>query len=428
MMGWLWLLPLGVRCACEYSYRSGPVPSSRPVAAGMFIPPYAYTPAANVLPPFNCSGHTILNLTARGLQSLNSDTFILDTCKDVTDIFLGCNDFDSIGPGAFNGLNLQFLWLIQNPSFVTINNRAFNGLTVGFLFLGFNPSLATISPGAFDGITVKQMLGLGYNPLLATIDPEAFDGLTVKTLFLSNNPSLDLKALVGVLIPLTVTEIDLTNNGFTFVPERLFANKPNLTIYMSGNPSDCSSNAYAPSKVTCSCAASYFDNSQKLVGGEDGYCICPAGQYAPQIPSTGVCLQCPINTYSETSNELPNCTVCPDQYISNAGSTSASDCVIDPVWQARERQRKAVAEAKLVAETAAHEAQEHENEVQNRDNLIILIAAVVITLLMVIGGGGALYRSQRQNLALTEQLNKVAEQREELSSKGIEISYLRNWR
>ena len=61
-----------------------------------------------------------------------------------------------------------------------------------------------------------------------------------------------------------------------------------------------------------------------------------------------------------------------------------------------------------------------------------MLSAIVVVLLTVIGGV-VLYRSNLKNLALTKQLNKglltqVAEQDQILSSQGVEIAYLRDWR
>ena len=168
-----------------------------------------------------------------------------------------------------------------------------------------------------------------------------------------------------------------------------------LTIDFSSNPSECNFNASSPTNVTCRCASNYFstDYHDTLVGGEDGHCICPAGQYA----KFGVrCQQCDPDTYSDVANLNLACTACRNLYISSVGSTSASDCHIDP------------------------------------EIITIMLSAIVVVLLTVIGGV-VLYRSNLKNLALTKQLNKglltqVAEQDQILSSQGVEIAYLRDWR
>jgi putative NADH-flavin reductase len=97
------------------------------------------------------------------------------------------------------------------------------------------------------------------------------------------------------------------------------------------------------------------------------------------------------------------------------------------VWEAQEAQLAAETE-KNNAQEAQLAAETEKNNAQERQNLIMIISASVVTLLLVVGGGSALYRSHRQNVALTEQLNKVAEQHEELTSQGMEIAYLRDWR
>ena len=51
---WCW-----VGCGCSHW-----VPCARATSAVWAYIPTAYTPATDVLPPFNCSGHTVMNLTA----------------------------------------------------------------------------------------------------------------------------------------------------------------------------------------------------------------------------------------------------------------------------------------------------------------------------------------------------------------------------
>ena len=65
---------------------------------------------------------------------------------------------------------------------------------------------------------------------------------------------------------------------------------------------------------------------------------------------------------------------------------------------------------------------------EKRGTLIAIFFASGFVLILAVVGGGALYHSHMQNLALTEQLHKVAEQHEALNSQGMEIAYWRNWR
>ena len=434
MLSWLWLLPLGVQCSCNL--------------ADMHIPNDAYKPAADVQPPFDCSGQTVMDLTHRGLRFLDNTTFNLDSCKHVEKIYLSCNDFTTIGNGSFNGLSLQILYLSSNPSLATISTGAFNGLIVHLqLHLNINPSLVSINTGAFYGLIVG-VLDLRNNRLLATVTPGAFNGLNVHTLWLSYNPSLRLDTLGGVLSPLTMlNQLYLASSGITVVPVGLFANLTDqlMNLNMANNPSQCTLDE---SKVTCKCATSYFDHSQQLSGGDDGNCICLAGQYT----KFGMCQQCPPNTYSNKPNEHQNCTACSDKYISNVGSTNASDCHIDPVIQAQQEtlkaqqetlkaqqqainasaaQLQAQQEARLQAERANNATAENlrleqeRNDAQERENLITIFSAIVVVLVMVIGGAW-LYYFHKKNLALTKQLNEGLQAR--VSEQHEEIAYLRDWR
>ena len=289
----------------------------------------------------------------------------------------------------------------------------------------------------------------------------------MKALHLNFNSALRLESFTEASTDLNQLEsIYLEGCGISVVPNGSFANLPELkSIDMRGNPSVCQMNSSAPGKVSCNFASDNFNNSQEMPGGGDGYCLCPTGQYL----SLNSCLHCPASTYSDVPNNWASCTACAPGNVSDAGSTDASQCRDDPLVQAEreknvvEKEKNAALQdaanattAKLRAEVAAHEASEErnaalqkaqlqaerannataanlrleqeKNATQERESLIMALSASAVTLLLVVGGWDALYRSHRHNSALTQQLNKVAEQHEELASQGMEIAYLRNWR
>ena len=404
----------------------------------------AYRPPDYASPPFDCTGHDSIDLTNRGLPSFDMNaTLQFETCSTITTLWLGCNNFVTLERGAFQGLS-----------------------KLQTLFLRFNPVLHTLIPGVFKGLGKLYTLWLNYNPTLVTLSPRVFEGLTkLQTLCLGGNQALSLESFTEASTDLNqLTKIVLLNSGITAVPNGFFANLPKLKyIKMSRNPSVCKVvDSSAPGKVTCKCASDYFNSSQKMAGGGDGYCLCPAGQYV-RINS---CSQCPANTYSDVPNTSPNCTSCAPGNISEVGSTDASQCRVNPLLKAQaqltaETAAKLTAQttareaseeknaalqkaiiaanltaettanltaetaAKLTAETTAREASEERNAAQERENLIIIFSAIAVVLLMVFGGAW-LYYLHKTNLALTKQLNEglltqVAEQHEEMV-------YLRNWR
>ena len=120
-----------------------------------------------MLPPFDCTGRSAINLTNRGLQSLDNNTFMLDTCRNVTAIYLGCHpDGLEMKSDVFQGLTLETLDLRYNRKHVTLGARAFNNLTVKSLYLSHN-----------DGTII-------WRPSY-----RAFEGATVEKIYLNNNPS-----------------------------------------------------------------------------------------------------------------------------------------------------------------------------------------------------------------------------------------------
>ena len=77
-----------------------------------------------------------------------------------------------------------------------------------------------------------------------------------------------------------LTKLDLTGLGLTVVHLGFFDGLNQLqTLVMAENPSECSVNT---SKFTCECARDAFVLNQKLPGGSNGNCLCPAGQFAIQ--------------------------------------------------------------------------------------------------------------------------------------------------
>ena len=128
------------------------------------------------------------------------------------------------------------------------------------------------------------------------------------------------------------------------MPNDSFANLPKLTdIEMQSNPSVCKVDSSAPGKVTCKFASNYFNHSQEMPGGGDGYCLCSAGQYL----SLKSCLQCPANTYSDydVPNTSPNCIACASGNVSGVGSTDALQCHVDPLLQAEKETNAALKNA-----------------------------------------------------------------------------------
>ena len=336
---------------------------------------------------------------------------------------------------------LQILYLTHSPALDTLNPGVFRGLiALQILYPQRNPALRTLNPGVFQELIALQKLNLKDNPELDTLSPGVFQGLNaLRWLWLQNNPSLNFERVAKALTNLNQLEtLYLWECGITAVPNGSFANLPKLTdLDMTVNPSVCQMDSSAPGKVTCKCASDYFNNSQEMPGGGNGYCLCPAGQYFGR----NTCLQCLANTYSDGPNTSPSCVACAPGNVSDVGSTDASQCRDNPLVQAEKERNAALKKAqlqaeradnataaRLTAETTAREASEEKNTAEDRENKIIILSswAGVITLLLLVIGGDVLYRFHRKNLALTMQLNEglltqVAEQHEEMV-------YLRNWR
>ena len=258
--------------------------------------------------PFDCTGYSAIDLTDRGLTSpfdMNK-TLQFETCSTIITLWLGCNNFvtlergtvqwlskleklwlsnnpalRTIIPGVFQGLGaLQILYLSNNPVLDTLSPGVFEGLiALKTLWLTFNPALSTLSPGVFQGLSKLYTLYLSYNQAIRTLSPGVFQGLdALRVLSLNSNPSLRLESLTEASTDLNQLEaIYLQNSGVSVVRNGLFVNLPKLTdISMSGNPSVCQMDPSAPGRVTCKCASDYFNYSQELPGGGDGYCLATA--------------------------------------------------------------------------------------------------------------------------------------------------------
>ena len=316
-----------------------------------------------------------------------------------------------LSTGAFTGLTVHWTLGLSFCGLRTIDDGAFSGLTANSVILNSNDWLITIMTGAFSGLTLQE-LWMNFNPSLITINASALDGLSVKILRLGNSPSLSLNTLVGVFNPLTMmTEITLENSGLNLVPVGLFANLPSLTkVRMLWNPSQCIYNSSSITSVTCICATSNLNASQRLIGGDDGHCLCPAGQYA----QSDACEQCPSNKYSDKPNDNRNCTACPDGHVSTIGSTNASQCRINPLWQAHKD---------------ALQAQEEDQRAKERLWLSPLSLVLLSWCSWYLEGLGCIISTKRtwsSPMAFNKQLNETL--RTQVAEQHEEIAYLRDWR
>ena len=64
----------------------------------------------------------------------------------------------------------------------------------------------------------------------------------------------------------------------------------------------------------------------RLKLGEQGACVCPAGQYARKVWTISQCFQCPKGQYSKEADQ-DKCTACPNGKTTfQEGASSETDC------------------------------------------------------------------------------------------------------
>ena len=252
-----------------------------------------------------------------------------------------------------------------------IEARAFEGLgKLRSLYLTTSAQLRIFNPLAFEGfegLNSLQYLDLSSSPLLARAVSElsaAFD---------------PIRHIVGLII-------DLSYIGLTAFPRSLLANSTIYRWRTKGNPSLCKESDTAENgNLTCSCAHNFMANV-KLLGGADGECLCPAGQYL----LNGACVLCESGTYTESSNVLLSCTKCGTGYTKQRGSSSASECTDSP-------------------ETIE---QRNNAEQQQKLTYIIIISSCVLVLVLTAAAIWVYCLQTKLNDALTV---KVSEQDEEIT-------------
>ena len=207
-----------------------------------------------------------------------------------------CTDLDisrcsalQLEPGVFAGLsNLEILTAQSLQSMKTIEQNVFDHLPVlKILYLGYN-SFREIVPGVFQNLRSLTELHLSYQSSLVNIYNGTFAGLdNLGYLSLASVPLLGLSSasFVGVFSGAPkLNHVTVRGCSITLIPSGFFAGMslslPAGKFVMDENPSNCVLNVSAPAGVTCTCALSYFNGNEMLRGGDEGHCICPAGQYA----------------------------------------------------------------------------------------------------------------------------------------------------
>jgi len=303
-----------------------------------------------------------------------------------------------------------------------------------------NNQITTVAANAFAGLNNLTALSLKTNKIDALVT-DAFQGLSsLKQLILTYNAiqSMDAGCFAG--LPDSMPDVTINNLEYkahfgnpygvhivsnpcpTYIAPGALSSLPigiTRTLAMNNIPSQASACLYnlTAKMVTCRCAVDRFNDlypqGPRLFGGQNGWCVCPPGQYASHIGGIISCSQCEFGYYSNVSGAF-SCDKCPLDYTNfRLGSRNSSDCEPDPRVQA--------ANARLQVADALVREQEATSETDKKQKDIYLIAGIatvaVVVLLFAV-------TKNKQHLAQTENLLRDAE----IRALQFENRYLRDWR
>ncbi|XP_063976800.1 leucine-rich repeat-containing protein 15-like [Diachasmimorpha longicaudata] len=135
---------------------------------------------------------------------------VFDRARSLFVIHLARNDIGFIEPGAFSGLNVSLLNLLNNRVDKTIETDTFSGLSVDRLQLDSN-NITELKAGAFNALSAQQII-LSWNKL-TQIDVDDFLGLDTE-------------------------ELDLSHNCISSIAPNAFQNSKVKKLRLKGNPLD----------------------------------------------------------------------------------------------------------------------------------------------------------------------------------------------
>lgn len=300
------------------------------------------------------TGLTELYLDHNALKSISAGDFLSRGLARLSTLDLSWNVLTSISPNSFQymrGLNTLYLY---NNVLSVLTNTTFTDLPQLQTLRLENNVISIIHPGTFDGVGHSlRRLALTQNRL-QILSSGAFRSLSnLATLELSRN---NLELLVENIFSdmKALKRLDLSYNNIRNVGRNVWhKNWPidTTVVKMDNNPSIC--NRSAKGHWECHCAWDLFAPLQRMPGGENGTCICRAGQYLPVsephelhthwVDVLAMCTQCPKGRYSDTNGQ-ERCIPCSTDYTSDVGSNTSQSCEEDPNLRIAEAENRVLEE------------------------------------------------------------------------------------